>query len=344
MNPYRRQHLRMTMGLGLSALALTPAWGLGAEASVSDGALREASERLNWRERSLIGFGTTLWLRAADPSADRAEAALDQAVHSLRAIEGQMSLFDEHSALSRLNRSGTLNQPTPDLLKVLKLSSHISARSGGAFDISMQPLWNVWTQARSQSRLPTSAELHAARQKVNWRAVQADSGRILLPRGMALSLNGIAQGYAAEVLRTQMKSMGIRHAMLDTGETAVLGQAPQATPWRFGIENVSAGAEQAMPRMTVPDGYALATSSDAHTRFTEDRLHHHILDPRTGDSPSWWSSVTVLARSAALADGLTKVFFMLPPARVESTARLWGVSVVLQDKQGQWTRAGTPAA
>jgi thiamine biosynthesis lipoprotein len=81
----------------------------------------------------------------------------------------------------------------------------------------------------------------------------------------------------------------------------------------------------------------MATSSDAHTVFSADRRNHHILDPRTGYSPQHWSSVTVLAPSCAMADALTKVFFMLPPSRIDAECRRWGVDVVLQDKAGKWT-------
>ena len=94
------------------------------------------------------------------------------------------------------------------------------------------------------------------------------------------------------------------------------------------------------PVITVLDGYSAATSSDAHTTFTADRRYHHILDPRTGESPPHWSSVTVVARSAALADGLTKVFFALPKERVAAAASHWGVGVLMQDKRGQWLKAG----
>ena len=150
----------------------------------------------------------------------------------------------------------------------------------------------------------------------------------------------LAQGHAADAVRSELRALGIRDAMLDTGETAVLGQGPDRAPWRFGVEDVHNTAHSSAPVITVPDGYAAATSSDAHTTFTADRVHHHILDPRSGDSPQYWSSVTVVARSAALADGLTKVFFMLPKERVAAAASHWGVGVALEDKRGQWMRLG----
>lgn len=342
MNAARRDYLRM--GLGLGVLAMHPSLSLAA--TLKGNAQREAAGGIAWRERALTGFGTTLWLRVADANVDKAEMALDKSVQLLRQVESQMSLFDEHSQISRLNRSGELNKPSADLQQVFALSAKISAASSGAFDITMQPLWELWTRARAESRLPAKGELSAARRRVNWRALEVQPDRILLGRGMAVSLNGIAQGFAADALRAQLQAMGIRHAMLDTGETAVLGRAPESAPWRFGIEDThlpslqksSHKSQQSTQAVTVPDGYALATSSDAHTTFTEDRVHHHILDPRTGDSPGWWSSVSVMAKSAALADGLTKVFFMLPPSQVKQAAARWQVAVILQDKQGRWSR------
>ncbi len=347
MNTTRRQFLGFGMGL-----AAAGAW----PALVS---AREAGEALAWRERVLQGFGTTLWLRAAHTDAGRVEYALDRAVQRIRRVEAQMNLFDDRSALRRLNRSGRLDRPDAGLLQVLQLSRRIASESDGAFDVTMQPLWDLWDGARRDGRLPSARELQQTTARVNWRAVDANRERIWLPKGFALSLNGIAQGHAADAVRSELQAMGIRHAMLDTGETAVMGRAPDGAPWRFGIEDVrkdraagtamgtatgtaagtAAGAAVA-PVITVPDGYAAATSSDAHTTFTADRIHHHILDPRSGDSPTHWSSVTVVARSAALADGLTKVFFMLPKEKVAAAARHWRVGVAMQDKSGQWLRVG----
>jgi thiamine biosynthesis lipoprotein len=333
MNPGRRQCLGFGLGLALGSPLLAA-----------------ARESLQWRERLLQGFGTTLWLRAGHADADRVEEALDRAAATIRRIESQMSLFDDASALSRLNRSGRLATPDPGLLQVLQLARQVAAGSSGAFDVTMQPLWTVWETASREGRTATVRELARARERVDWRAVESGAQRVLLPRGFALSLNGIAQGYAADEVRAAVRSLGIRHAMLDTGETGVLGQGPDGLPWRFGIEDAAGGkdgreGQSAMPSLVVPDGLAVATSSDRHTSFSADGRHHHIVDPRNGWSPPHWSSVTVMARHAALADALTKVFFMLPPARLQAEAARWRVRVVAQDRAGRWhDSAAAPAA
>jgi FAD:protein FMN transferase len=326
----RRQCLQLALGLGGSALGdISTAHEAGA---------------LQWRERALLGFGTTLWLRAAHADEKRVQWGLDAAVQAIRHVERQMSLFDESSALCQLNREGRLDAADPDLLRVLMLAQRVAAGSDGAFDVTMQPLWQTWESARQAGVLADGPALRAARRHVGWRALCVNARGVRLQRpGMAVSLNGIAQGYAADLARSRLQAAGIAHALLDTGEWSAWGQGPQARPWRLGV------AEPAAPRLRplglelVNDGRAIATSSDAHSVFSADRRHHHIIDPRSGYSPAVWSSVTVLARSCALADALTKVLFMATLPQAMTQARRWSVDVLLVDKAGRWhASAGLP--
>jgi len=215
------------------------------------------------------------------------------------------------------------------------LAQHVSQRSAGAFDVTMQPLWNLWAAHVQEKTLPSSKALSQTRSLVNWQAMSVSPQLVRLnAKGMGVSLNGIAQGYAADKVRSVLQSHGVQHALIDTGETTLLGQSPKGDAWRFAVE--SSVVRNEAPPVISPDGWGIATSSDAHTVFSADHVHHHILNPQTGDSPTHWSSVTVMAPSCALADSLTKVFFMCPPQGIEYLAKVWGVGVVLQDKRGKW--------
>lgn len=312
----RRQMMQLCMGLG---------FGFNAA----------ARDSLVWQERSMVGFGTTLWLKAAHPDAGRLQESLDESVKAIRSIEKQMSLFDPDSALSQLNKVGELSNPAADLVSVLMLAQYVSKRSLGAFDVTMQPLWNLWAVHAQDQTLPSYKALMQTRSLVNWQAMTVSNDILRLhTRGMGLSLNGIAQGYAADKVRAVLQSHGVQHALIDTGETTLLGRSPKEEEWRFAVK--PAAASSASPPVINTHGWALATSSDAHTVFSADHVHHHILNPHTGDSPVYWSSVSVIAPSCALADALTKVFFMCPPQGVERLAKAWGVGVVLQDKRGRW--------
>lgn len=299
-------------------------------------------ESLVWQERSLMGFGTTLWLKAAHTDASRLHEALNACVKAIRSVEKHMSLFDPDSAVSRLNRQGELRKPDADLVSVLTLAQYVSRRSAGAFDVTMQPLWNLWSLHSKTKTLPSSKALSHTRSLVNWQAMSVSADAVRLhAKGMGVSLNGIAQGYAADKVRAVLQSHGVQHALIDTGETALLGQSPNGENWSFAVE--PSAAPSVAPPLIHPHGLATATSSDAHTVFSADHVHHHILNPHTGDSPTHWASVSVIAPSCAMADALTKVFFMCPPQRVESLVKAWGVGVVLQDKRGRWVSQLPPS-
>jgi FAD:protein FMN transferase len=127
----------------------------------------------------------------------------------------------------------------------------------------------------------------------------------------------------------------VEHALLDTGEWLPMGRSPEGQDWRIRPSVTVRNAHGAALAL-VSDGRAVATSSDAHTSFSPDHRHHHIVDPRTGYSPVAWSSVSVVAPSAALADALTKVMFMATPGQALAVARAWQVDALWVAKSGNW--------
>ena len=297
-----------------------------------------------WRERALIGFGTTLSIRAAHADPERLEQALAATVAVLRDVERETSLFVTDGHLSTLNRDGVIERPGRHLLAVLQAARRVSAASEGAFDVTLQPLWAAWDDAHRRGELPATGELRQARERVGWRHVLASSAEVRLQRpGSAVTLNGIAQGYAADCARAVLRAHGVEHALVNAGEWTSLGASPDGGPWRLGLADPR--ASDRVLALLRADGRAVACSSDAHYAFSDDRKHHHIIDPRSGHSPTQIAAVAVVAPSAMLADALTKVLFMGNAHAALAAAHRFGVDAIVVDKAGRISASpGLPLA
>jgi FAD:protein FMN transferase len=305
--------------------------GVGLAAGVSIPIARAAQQ---WQERVLHGFGTTLWLQASHAETAKLTTALDAVVRGIRDIESQMSLFDAQSELCRLNRVGYLANPSEHLRAVLSLAKSVASASDGAFDPTIQPVWQLWNMAHKEGRLPSTDELREKQKLVDWHGIHIDTSEVRLERaGMQLSLNGIAQGYAADYAKQVLLSHGIQNALINTGEWSMFGRSSANEKWSLALDG-EAQLGAVLKELILP-GDSIATSSDRQSTFTDDRRFHHILDPKTAVSPSEMATVCVIAPSCALADALTKVFFMKDLEQGEIMARQWNVKVVLINKTGK---------
>ncbi|MDQ2095127.1 FAD:protein FMN transferase [Rhodalgimonas zhirmunskyi] len=264
---------------------------ISAAASVALPAQAQATEPAIWHGRAL-GADVSLRVEGLAPAAS---ARLWRRVaRVLEEVEARFSLF-RRSELVRLNETGILAHPSADMRALIALSGQLNTATGGAFDPSVQVIWQALSEARDPSK---------ARQLVGWQKVEIDADRIRLAPGAALTFNGIAQGFAADQIAALMRQEGLGNVLIDAGEVAALGHGAGGHPWRAGI----AGPDGALLAERPLANRALATSSPAATRVGPDRAAH-ILHP-DGRAPLW-QTVSVSAPTAALADGLSTAFCLM---------------------------------
>lgn len=272
---------------------------------------------LYWRSRGLVqvsrtsrALGSEVSLTVLTPSLDAGELAIDAALAELELIENVMSLYRPRSELCRLNREGVLDNPHPHLSAVLREAQGMSLRSGGAFDPTVQPLWSLYADAKRAGRLPEASEIEQAKARVDWRRIQVSSNRITLHGdGTAVTLNGIAQGFAADRVLDVLRSHGIEHALVNTGELGATGHRADGDAWTIGIQHPRRA--DAYISLAQLHDRCLATSGDYNTKFTPDGRLNHVFDPRTGRSPEEFASVSVVAPRAVTADALSTALFVL---------------------------------
>lgn len=324
----RRRLLQLSLG---SATALL----MGGHASNGLLGERKSVAADNSVTRRAWALGSDVSMTVMGQPTDRAERALDAAFAELETVEQVMSLYRPESQLCRLNRDRVLKRPHPYLIEVLTMAEQTARSTHGAFDITVQPLWELFAACRTQHRLPTDAEIAAARARVDWRAVEVSDNRIRLRAPVtAITLNGIAQGFAADRASAALRNHGVEHALVNSGEIGCLGRKPNGDDWSIGIQHPR--EPEAFVALAALRGRSLATSGDYETTFSADFSKHHIFDPRTGVSPSELASVSIAAPTAMQADALSTATMVLGPNRTLALIEaLLAVDALLVFKDGR---------
>ncbi|QDU27600.1 Thiamine biosynthesis lipoprotein ApbE precursor [Anatilimnocola aggregata] len=304
------------------------------------------------RRHSPALFTRTAWALGSDVSLSvaglgeaAANRALDAAFAELETVEQVMSLYRPDSQISLLNRDRRLRDPHPYLCTVLQTAAATSRATAGAFDISVQPLWEVCAAAKRAGKLPTDVELACAKRKINWQRIEVGRDRVVFHEPVErITLNGIAQGFALDRAIAALKQQGAKSALINTGEIGSLGDKAVGDPWTAGIQHPR--ETDAYLAVADLDGRALATSGDYETAFSADFSRNHVFDPRTGDSPTELASVSIVAPTGLQADALSTAAMVLGKSRtLELIARLPNVDALLVDKAGRaFQTAGFPAS
>lgn len=233
-----------------------------------------------------------------------------------------------------MNRDGFVQQPDERLLALLRSSADIARLTDGAFDITVQPYLRRWVEAHDRQSAPSTDELADDGTHVGYRNVAIEAAAIRLAKpGMAITLNGIAQGFATDRVLAVLQRHGIEHALLDTGEIGATG-SNGARAWSFAIAHPRHPGE--LVGIVGPLSGFLATSGDYATTFSPDFRDNHIFDPATGRSPTELASATILAPTGTLADGLSTAAMVMGVERSLSLAsRLPNVAAILVQKNGK---------
>ncbi len=256
-----------------------------------------------WRGHA---FGAHAEINFAGLSPAEAEPLFIRIEEELVRLERIFSLYRSDSALSELNRTGRLISPPPELLELLTIAASLHQDTNGLFDPTVQPLFRLYAETAQ----PTAQQERAARDLVGFQNLHFDASEIRYGAdGMSITLNGIAQGYATDRIRSIIVSAGLTNVVVNIGEIATVGRGPDGNGWP----------------VHVPDGQvrnlndlAVATSSVTGT-FVGSR--GHIFRPTGVLSDTLPTTATVIGPSAALADGLSTALAIATPQ--ESAA--WSV-------------------
>lgn len=262
-----------------------------------------------------------------------AERTMDEIEKRWRDIESILSIYNESAEAYKLNKYGHIENASDELLYVLEQSLYYYNITGGAFDITIQPLLDLWSSGLWQK----SGEEQEKTVKETLTLIGADKitikGRsIYLAPGMKLTLGGIGKGYALDEAVKILKKHGIENAMIRLGgQEYCLGMNPErGSPWHISLKNPD-NTSQYITIFAISNA-SISTSGNYERYFSPDKSAHHIVDPRTGFSASPCISTTVIADNATAADALsTSVFVLGPEEGLKLVESLGGVEALIID-------------
>lgn len=323
----RRQFLKITAVAG----SLVGLGALGMEALKADA-------RLHRVHKTHLLLGTVANITLITDRPGEAEAAINASFETMTALEAVMSRFKPDSQLSRLNAAGELTGPHPALIEVLTRAAYYSDLTGGAFDVTVEPVLALYREHALRGGVPSADAVAQQRALVNYRdlVVSAEALRFQQP-GMAITLDGIAKGYVIDKGADKLRWHGFDQVLVELGGDMQAHGSAGERPWQVRLQAPRHEmAEQRMPVVRI-ENCALATSGDYMQSFTPDFHLHHILNPGTGDSPSELSSASVIAPTACDADALATASMVLGPAKAVSLLdALPDAAGAFVDKAGQW--------
>ena len=270
-----------------------------------------------WRG-TMLGAVATMEIHHAERR--EAERLISVACAEARRLERLFSLYRDNSALVELNRTGILVDPAAEMVELLSISQNYSELTGGLFDVTVQPLWDLYAGHFSRQDAdpggPSPAAVKAVLARIGWRRLAVSRDRIAMPRGMAVTLNGIAQGYVTDKVVELLRAHGITHSLVDMGETRAIGSHPNGRPWEVGIADPGL-PERTQTVLPVVDR-AVSTSGGYGFRFDPQGRFNHLFDPASGACGHFYRSVTTVGGTATAADALSTAFSLMDQKRIQA--------------------------
>ncbi|MGI5838163.1 MAG: FAD:protein FMN transferase [bacterium] len=261
---------------------------------------------------------TIFEITAYGPAGEALQAAT-AALDEVRRLEDLLSAHIAMSDVARINAAAGQDAVpvSPETIWLLEQSLAFSARTEGAFDVTVKPLIDVWGIGKKEDYIPTPDEVAAALALIGYHRVEIDSAAktVFLPEaGMGIDLGAVAKGYAVDRAAAVLQEKGVSAGIVNGGgNIRVLGQKPDGSDWRIAVRDPRIEGGTAVV-LSLADK-AIATSGDYERYFIKDnQRYHHLFDPATGEPAAGGIiSATVVADSAMEADILSTAVFVLGP-------------------------------
>lgn len=264
-----------------------------------------------------VALGAAAQISLYAHSEIQAKNLFQKCENEISRIENLFSLFKPKSQISQLNAKGELLNPNFEFVELLSRCKSYAQITNGAFDVTIQPLWKLYDEHFANSTTELSAEtLSDILNLIGSDNIQLSADRISFAKPqMAISLNGVAQGYLTDRITNILQQTGFENMLVHMGETFGSGLHDNGSHWRAGVLSPYSPSE--LVKQVELKNQAIATSGGYGSPFS-DNGHHHLLNPKTGLSANIYASVSVVANDALTADMLSTAFYIMPMVEIDA--------------------------
>lgn len=271
-----------------------------------------------------MGSAWTVKVNGALPvSAEQLQAGIQA---RFEAVNQALSTYRADSALSRFNAddSGEWLDVDAELVAVMAYALGLAEASGGAYDITVGPLVNLWGFGPDPAtrRVPDADAIALARSRVGWRKVQVDEAKLRARKqpGVRVDLSSLGKGRGVDRVAEYLDSLGVSNYLIDlSGKLRARGHNTAGGAWLVAVERPVADASSdhsvVDPEVVSLRDSSVATAGDYRRYFESNGRHYsHIIDPRTGEPVTHRTvSATALAVTCMEADAWATVLMVMQP-------------------------------
>ena len=249
---------------------------------------------------------------------------LHDSIRAMFAVfDGSMSMFNPQSTLSRIN-AGMDSIADEYFVQMYRTAEEVHSLSGGAFDITVAPLVNLWgfglkNREHVQAEQVESLLPHIGQEKISLVSLAATDKQVLRKTDEAVQVDAgaIAKGQSCDIIAALLQRNGSENYLVDIGgEVVAKGHSPKEQPWRIGITRPiddATGSVSEVQTVLQTTGIALATSGNYRNFYYDgEQKRSHTIDPRTGYLVQHsLLSATVRSSSCMRADALATACMVL---------------------------------
>ena len=256
---------------------------------------------------SLFAMDTVMELQAYGN-----EEVLSEAEAFIRDIEKKVSVTNEDSEISALNKNGQ-TQLSDNTAELFKEALRLCEETEGALDISIYPVLRAWGFTTGEYQVPSEKELMELLGNVDYRKIALEGSSVSIADGMQIDLGSVTKGYTSNKIAEYFRQQGVTSALINLGgNVQCIGTKPNGDKWKVAIKSPFKDSKSGVFAVIEARDAAIITSGGYERFFEENgQTYWHILDPKTGrPAQNGLISVTIIGENGLICDGLSTALFV----------------------------------